>query len=301
MPPGGVHLLACVGVLRLTHGAVDALAWKRFPLVNTKDRLKALVNGFILGCIAPDADLLLCVLIGSFTNIQEKDLENVHRTFSHSLVVLPIAASVAIGVLNRCEGRQGTALRPTARRLGLLGEEKSTSSMPQLLSLFILATACGCMFHALLDLFYVMKLKLLWPYPLHIGFPVFFPLDLLSEREKKLLMMADFAADFLWYLPISMNLKKNQSSKTIFAVLMSYVLWLGLAASWLEESTVLFTRRLYIVGTLWCALLIFSPCIYSDAVVEMVTKKSVIKAPKERKSELGILLAFMDYLIPLPR
>jgi len=93
MPPGGVHLLAGVGVLRLTHGAVDALAWKRFPLVNTKDRLKALVNGFILGCIAPDADLLLCVLIGSFTNIQEKDLENVHRTFSHSLVVLPIGKS----------------------------------------------------------------------------------------------------------------------------------------------------------------------------------------------------------------
>jgi len=56
MPPGGVHLLAGVGVLRLTHGAVDALAWKRFPLVNTKDRLKALVNGFILGCIAPDGE-----------------------------------------------------------------------------------------------------------------------------------------------------------------------------------------------------------------------------------------------------
>ena len=88
---------------------------------------------------------------------------------------------------------------------------------------------------------------------------------------------------------------------TFFFLFSFPVLWLGLAASWLEESTVLFTRRLYIVGTLWCALLIFSPCIYSDAVVEMVTKKSVIKAPKERKSELGILLAFMDYLIPLPR
>mmetsp|Transcript_11686 Transcript_11686/g.30244 ORF Transcript_11686/g.30244 Transcript_11686/m.30244 type:complete len:182 (+) Transcript_11686:194-739(+) len=113
MPPGGIHLGAGLGLLRLGYWGyqgskrvrctLDRLNRLLFPSVSSADRFRVFSVGLVLGCILPDADLLLCVAIGAVSNIQEEDLKHFHRTFSHSLVVIPLVASAAMLLLHLCD------------------------------------------------------------------------------------------------------------------------------------------------------------------------------------------------------
>ena len=327
MPPGGVHLAAGIGVLRCGYSAyqasksvrckVDNYARRWFPLLEPLDRGKALTVGFIMGCILPDADLLLCITIGAFSNIEEEDLKVFHRTFSHSLLVVPAIASVLVVLLNMYSSKRYGKLTSFAERLGLLSQKQAAKLKNmqdmyplELLTCFILGATLGCILHSFLDLFYCMKLQILWPIPFEFGLPLLFPLDLISEREKKLLMVGDFACDALfWYIPMcyfcfKYKLHLDKLKASIFLIL-SYACWLSIFVqdSWISDtvSTVTFTRRLYILGTIWVVLLKLSPCVFHEVIMAIVTEDPKIEwtqANKDKyKKDLGILIFLAEYLI----
>jgi len=191
--------------------AVGAALHRLCPQVDDRDRWKAFSVGIVCGTILPDADLLLCIMIGAVGAISEEDLKVFHRTFSHSLVVVPALAAALVYWLRCLEAR---ASKPARRRLqrcalglGLLrdkdGSASSTSSAPQAIALFVVSCAVGCAIHSFLDLFYVMRLQLFYPVAYEVSAPILFPLETLTERQKKLLMVFDFASDAaFWYLPL---------------------------------------------------------------------------------------------------
>ncbi|QDZ21594.1 hypothetical protein HOP50_06g41210 [Chloropicon primus] len=308
MPPGGVHLTAGVGALRcfsyaygasrLVRGKVDGALGRFCPSVEAADRRKAIAVGFILGTILPDADLLLCILIGAVTTITEKDLEVFHRTFSHSLLVIPLLALALISWLQSVEakGTKGArgALQKWAVRLGLVrGGEEPRTSVPQVLVLFVTSVALGCALHCVMDLFYVMKLQILWPLSYQFDVPLIYPLEFLSEKGKKLLIILDFGSDMaFWYLPLLVICGKTgiQGDKVSFlaCVIASYVLTLGffMRESWIGDavSTVHFTRRLYITGTVWVTTLKLSPVIFGEAVTAVCMDPLAALEPRPQQT-----------------
>lgn len=100
MPPGGVHLAAGLAFLK---------AGKRATKATKSEETRALSIGFITGSILPDADLLLCILIGSVTHIDESDLKVVHRTFTHSLLIIPLVAAALVQLFQTLEGERARA------------------------------------------------------------------------------------------------------------------------------------------------------------------------------------------------
>ena len=116
MPPGGVHLMSGLGFIRASskafhasetlRNAVGAALYRLCPQVDDRDRWKAFSVGIVCGTILPDADLLLCIMIGAVGAISEEDLKVFHRTFSHSLVVVPALAAALVYWLRCLEGER---------------------------------------------------------------------------------------------------------------------------------------------------------------------------------------------------
>jgi len=94
-------------------------------------------------------------------------------------------------------------------------------------------------------------------------------------------MMCDFAADVVfWYLPILIQTRRARmdvgKAIDLFLVCLisSYVACLGFfwREAWIGDdvTTVHFTRRLYIVGTIWVLALKVSPFFFDKYITGLV-------------------------------
>ena len=301
MPPGGVHLAA--GILGLSacrqpaiKEAIRCASAKYAPLLASGEALKAIAVGFITGSVLPDADIMLCAFIGVIhPDATEKDFRLLHRTFSHSIVVVTVA-TLALHYtfcnVDRLPAKFQSGVCTVAKKLGL-GEgntnQKDSERAGQFFSVMAVSSAVGCILHSLMDLFYVTKLMIFWPDMRPYGYPFLFPIELLQSRDKKALILGDFACDAIfWYIPLVYLYQRHALHPVKLSVARSLVLIYAIGItfftqeSWMADSVSIegFTRSVYTPGIFLAVFLLVSPIYLTEAVFMLVEPSTNLLKPK---------------------
>ncbi|MHA1305600.1 MAG: metal-dependent hydrolase [Candidatus Heimdallarchaeaceae archaeon] len=164
---GGIHLLS---------GLLLASLWKR-------SEYKV---GAVFGSILPDIDLFIAALAYLFIGDKAIDL---HRSFTHSFPVILLFCLLiyVFGIIMR-------KFHP----------DKTISSYD--FTGFCVGLLIGMYIHVVLDLFYLVKVAIFWPfYREFIGWPLV-PLSELSDLALKILQTTDFLTDiFLFIIPMVLS------------------------------------------------------------------------------------------------
>ncbi|MHA1867173.1 MAG: metal-dependent hydrolase [Candidatus Heimdallarchaeaceae archaeon] len=234
---GGVHLLS---------GLVLASLGKK------KD-FKVSVT---FGAIIPDIDIFIAALAYLF--IGEKAVI-LHRSFTHSMFSISIL-SLLIYILGL-----------TVKKYF---PDKKISKMD--FRSISIGISIGMLTHVILDLFYLVKVAIFWPFSFtFIGWPLVTDLQL-SVLALKILQTTDFMTDiFFFILPLTIISFKQDKCKYFRKLLIPYIIIDLLftiififVAFFIPLSYNDFLVYLYYPGTFFLLFSIFSPLIFKEVIKE---------------------------------
>ncbi len=211
--------------------------------------------GAVLGAILPDFDIIITAF--AYLAIGERAGEY-HRNFSHSLLFIAIVSLIIISLSFIPYIKKKTDYDFLGLGLGI---------------------GLGYLTHLFLDMLYLGKILLLWPYDKPIGFPIvpneaFNPSIPLDALKLKLIQTTDFYTDiFLFCIPVLFLAYKMDVHKKIrlpyliyiivdFLVITFFIIFAFNTGISYEDHVV----YLYIPGTFFLLISIISPILFRNVI-----------------------------------
>ncbi len=259
---GGIHLLS---------GLLLASLSKR----------KEYKVGAVFGAILPDIDLFIAAIAYLFIGEKATIL---HRSFTHSFFDITIFSLLLFlfGVLVRFKF-------PDKK----LAKYDYTG--------FSLGIFIGMNTHVILDLFYLVKVQIFWPFSKQwIGWPLV-PDSKLSVLALKILQATDFLTDiFLFIIPmVYLSYKENKYPRIrkffigyIFVDIATIIFYIFFA---FNRSIAYYDYLVYLYypGIFFLVTSVFSPLIFRDVIRDFNYKPHVV-------GSLLFLFVFSQFLFVLP-
>ncbi|MHA1115302.1 MAG: metal-dependent hydrolase [Candidatus Heimdallarchaeaceae archaeon] len=208
------------------------------------------------GAIFPDIDLFIAALAYLFIGEKAAIL---HRTFTHSLSFISVL-SLLIYLLGFITKKY-------------IPDKKISKIDFRSISIGI---GVGMITHVILDMFYLVKVAVFWPFSLtFVGWPLVTELQL-SDLSLKILQTTDFMTDiFFFIIPLTIISFQQDKCKNFRKPLIAYiVIDLLFATSFIFVAFFIplsyndFLIYLYYPGTFFLLFSIFSPLMFKEVIKE---------------------------------